>query len=181
MLRGRLVNHQQLTRRRFLVSIIALSAAAGSALRSDLFAVSRAWAESASSLEVSLREAMLRMARLLFPHDALSDDVYAEVLDMALSSTASSDEFAVHLDAAAAALDEKSGNSWQKLDEAAQLAAMRSIEAEPYFVAIREHVRLGIYNSPAFWEHVGYLGPSKGFGGYLHRGAGDIDWLAGDE
>lgn len=175
------MDRQQLTRRRFVVSAIALSGAAGSVLRPDLFAVSRAWAESEALLDDSLRKQMLRMARLLFPHDALSDDVYAGVLELALSNTASNDEFAAQLDAAAAALDLQSGASWQTLDEAAQLDAMHSIEAEPYFGAIREHVRLGIYNSPAFWEHVGYAGPSKSFGGYLHRGAGDIDWLPGDE
>ena len=59
--------------------------------------------------------------------------------------------------------------------------AMRRIEAEPYFVAIRNRVRAGIYMNPVFWQHVGYPGPSKGFGGYLRRGAGDIDWLPGDE
>jgi len=174
------MDKNQLTRRRFVVSVIALSAAAGSTMRPGLFAVSRAWAESASALDPAVRKAMVHMARLLFPHDALADDTYAGVLDQALSLTAGSAEFAQYLDAAAAALDRQSGNSWSGMDEAAQIDAMRSIESEPYFLAIRENVRLGIYNSPAFWEHVGYPGPSKDFGGYLHRGAGDIDWLPED-
>jgi hypothetical protein len=38
---------------------------------------------------------------------------------------------AANLEAAAAALDRQSGDSWQALDEAAQIEAMRSIEAEP--------------------------------------------------
>jgi hypothetical protein len=29
----------------------------------------------------------------------------------------------------------------------------------------------------AFWQQVGYPGPSKGFGGYLHHGPGEVDWL----
>jgi hypothetical protein len=32
----------------------------------------------------------------------------------------------------------------------------------------------------AYWKHVGYPGPSKDFGGYLRRGAGEIDWLGED-
>ena len=170
------------TRRRFIVSVIALSAAAGSGSRPGLFAVSRAWAESVSTLDPSLRKTMVRMARLLFPHDALPDETYAEVLDQALSDTATSEAFSGHLEAAAAALDRQSEGkgSWSAMDEAAQTAAMRSIESEPYFVAIRDHVRAGVYNSPAFWKHVGYPGPSKGFGGYRYRGAGDIDWLPED-
>ena len=171
----------QLTRRRFIVSVIALSGVAGSALRPGLIPVSHAWAESVSPLDDSIRAAMVRMARLLFPHDALADDVYAEILDRALSGAAASSEFAEHLEAAAAALERHSGGSWRALDEAGQIDAMRSIESEPYFAAIREHVRAGLYNGAAFWKHVGYRGPSKGFGGYLHRGAGDIDWLPEDE
>lgn len=54
---------------------------------------------------------------------------------------------------------------------------MREIETEPCFVAIRNHVRAGIYYGAAFWKLVGYPGPSKDFGGYLGRGAGEIDWL----
>ncbi len=173
------MDQQQLTRRRFVVSFIALSGAAGSTSLLDLFSVSRAWAESVD--DDSVRQAMVRMARLLFPHDALTDDVYAGVLDQALSDAAASSAFAEHLDAAAAALDKQSGGSWWELDETGQIDAMRNIEAEPYFVAIQNHVRAGIYNGTAFWNHVGYPGPSKGFGGYLHRGAGDIDWLPEDE
>jgi hypothetical protein len=150
------MDQHQFTRRRFIVSVIALSGTAGAALRPDLFAVSRAWAESASPLDDSLRQAMLRMARLLFPHDALGDDVYAEILDRALSDVASGTEFAEQLEATADALAR-------------------------YFLAIQNQVRVGIYNGAAFWKHVGYPGPSKGFGGYLHRGAGDIDWLPEDE
>jgi hypothetical protein len=175
------MDQRQLTRRRFIVSVIALSGAAGSALQPDLFAVSRAWAASAAPLDDSLRQAMVRMARLLFPHDALTDDVYAEILDRALSDTANGKAFARQLEATAEALARQSGDNWAQLDESAQIEAMRRIEAEPFFAAIQNHVRAGIYNGAAFWKHVGYPGPSKVFGGYLHRGAGDIDWLPEDE
>jgi hypothetical protein len=175
------MDQHQLTRRRFIVAVIALSGVAGSALRPGLFSVSQAWAESASPPNDAVREAMVRMARLLFPHDALADETYAAVLDQALSEAATSTAFAEHLEAAAAALDRQSAGSWLELGVTAQIDAMRSIEAEPYFVAIQNHVRAGIYNGAAFWKHVGYPGPSKGFGGYLHRGAGDIDWLPEDK
>jgi hypothetical protein len=161
------MDQHRLTRRRFVVSFIALSSVAGSALRPDLFAISKAWAESFSPPDDAVRQAMVRMARLLFPHDALSDDVYAEVLDQALTDTAGNSELAAHLDAATTALNQQPGDAWHELDEAAQIAAM--------------HVRAGIYNGAAFWKHVGYPGPSKQFGGYLHRGAGDIDWLPEEE
>ncbi len=175
------MNQHELTRRRLIGSVIALSGLAGSTFGLRVFPLSRAWAESTSPLVGPQREALVDMARLLFPHDALSDDVYADVLDQALSDVASSSEFAAHLDAAASVLEQHPGGSWWELDEAGQIEAMQNIESEPYFVAIQEHVRAGIYNGAAFWKHVGYAGPAVAFGGYLHRGAGEIDWLPEDE
>jgi hypothetical protein len=171
------MNQNQLARRRFVVAIVALSGAAGTALNPQLSVLSRAWAETPKALDQGARAAMVRMARLLYPHDALADAVYAGVLDRTLSDVAAGAEFGRQLDQAAAALDARAGGPWQDLDQAAQVAAMRRIETEAFFVAIQNAVRAGIYNDPAFWKHVGYAGPSKGFGGYLHRGAGDIEWL----
>ena len=166
----------ELNRRRFVVAVIALWGA-GSALQPDLLAVSRAFAASPPVPDDALRQATLRMARLLFPHDALADEVYGGIIDLALTDTANDSGLAGHFTAAEAALE---GESWLALDESGQLDALRKIESEPFFAAIREHVRAAIYNGAAYWKYVGYLGPSVGFGGYLHRGAGDIDWLPGD-
>lgn len=171
----------QLTRRRFVVFATALVAAAGSSFRPGTALVGSALADSTASIDEGVRATMVRMARLLFPHDALSDDVYLEILDAALSQAASSNEVKVHLDAAAKALAQHSDLPWHTLDEAAQLEAMRGIETEPFFAAITNHVRLGVYSGAAFWKHINYPGPSKGFGGYLYRGAGEIDWLPEDK
>ena len=171
------MNQKQLARRRFVVAIMALSGAAGAALNPQLSLLSRAWAESPEQPDEKVLAAMVRMARLLYPHDALSDEVYAGILDRSLSDVAAGAAFAGQLDAAAAALDAHAGGNWRDLDVAAQVEAMRGIETEAFFVAIQATVQFGVYNDPEFWKHVGYPGPSKGFGGYLHRGAGDIDWL----
>jgi len=73
--------------------------------------------------------------------EALSDDVYAEVLDRALSDVASGSDFSADLEAANAAL-----------------ANQAAVQAD-------------IYNGAAFWKHVDYPGPSKDFGGCIDRGA----------
>ncbi len=164
-------------RRRFLVATMALSGAAGTLLGPHSLLVSRAWAESTGMSDDGIKTAMVRMARLLFPHDAIPDAVYARVLDGSLSAVTSGAEFRAQIDQVAGALDARVGGSWVDQEAEAQLAALRSIESEVSFLAIQNAVRAGIYNSPEFWKHVGYPGPSKGFGGYLHRGAGDVDWL----
>jgi hypothetical protein len=175
------MDHGQLTRRRFLVSAIVLCGAAGVALPAGVLTTTRAWAASPDQADEPARSAMVRMARLLYPHDALADDVYAEILDRVLSDAASGADFAAQLDSAAAALDAKTNGNWYEADEPRQVEAMRGLQNEPFFIAIQNEVRAGIYNGRAFWKHIGYLGPSKGFGGYLGRGAGDIDWLPGDK
>ena len=171
------MNKNSLTRRRFIISVITLSGATGAALDPGLFALSRAWAESPDNVDENVRRNMTRMARLLFPHDALPDEVYADVLDQTLSNMALGEKFAGQLGEANAALDKQSGGAWWDMDVTAQIKVMREIESESYFAAIQNGVRAGIYNGAAFWKHIGYLGPSKDFGGYLNRGAGDIDWL----
>ena len=121
------MNQRRLSRRRFVVALAAFWGGAGSTLAPGLLSTSLAWANSEDPADDEVHAAMVRMARLLYPHDALPDDVYAAVLDQVLSDTASGKEFGTQLDAAAAALDERSGVSWLALDAAAQIDAMRSI------------------------------------------------------
>ena len=165
------------TRRRFLVAAITFSACATGTLGSSMLRLSSAWAESHGDLDKVTMNGMVRMARLLFPHDAMSDEFYAGVLDSALAATASDSSFAELLKAADAALNSAKAGKWADLDEEQQLAVMREVEGMGFFAAIQGAVRAGVYLNPVFWEHIGYPGSSKEHGGYLHRGSGDIDWL----
>lgn len=166
----------QTTRRRFLVAAIAFSGCAGT-LGPSFLRISSAWAESHGKLDEETMAAMVRMARLLYPHDAMSDEFYAEILDGALASTASDSSFAGLLKAADEALNSARAGMRVELDEEQQLAIMREVESMGFFVAIQGAVRAGIYLNPVFYEHIGYPGSSKEYGGYLHRGSDDIDWL----
>ncbi len=123
---------------------------------------------------------MVRMARLLFPHEAMSDEVYGDVLNSTLAATASDGSFADALDAAEAALNAARSGDWADLNENEQIAVMREVEGEGFFAAIQGAVRGGLYFHPDFWEHIGYPGSAKEFGGYVNRGSDDIDWLPGE-
>ena len=165
------------TRRRFLVAAITFSACASGTFGPSVLRVSTAWAESHGDLDEESMDTMVRMARMLYPHDAMSDEFYAGVLDNALATTASDSSFAELLKAADAALNSAKPGKWVDLDEEQQLAVMREVEGMGFFAAIQGAVQAGIYLNPVFWKHIGYPGSSKEHGGYLHRGAGDIDWL----
>lgn len=171
------MNDNNTTRRRFLVAAITFSACASGTLGPSMLRMSIAWAESHGDLDQETMDAMLRMARLLYPHDAMPDEFYADILDAALSATASDSSFAELLKAADDVLNSTRSGNWIELDEAQQLTVMREVESMGFFAAIQGAVRAGIYLNPIFWNHIGYPGSSKEQGGYLHRGSGDIDWL----
>jgi hypothetical protein len=127
-----------------MVAAIALS---GTSAAISVLQPIRAWAQASDGR--SPGPAMVRMARLLFPHDALTDDVYAEVLGAALSATSADGSFAALLDEAGAELDTHSGGDFLAASEAARIAAMEAIETDTAFQAIRINVLMGVYQHPA--------------------------------
>src|SRR5262245_54118828 len=173
--RGKLML-DKLSRRRLLIGAVAFSGLAV-LLGPPAIRFLRDFVQSAGTLDEGTRAAMVRMARLLYPHDAIADDVYAEVLDQALTAVAGDAAFAETLSAAETALNAHQPQPFVDLDEAAQIAAMQAVESQPFFASIQEAVRSRLYNHPAVWALVGYEGHSFARGGYLNQGAGVIDWL----
>jgi hypothetical protein len=171
------MNQQQQTRRRFLTAALALTGAA--AVHGPLIlAGSRAWAGSTTS--AGARAALLRVTRLLYPHDALGDEVYAEVLDQAMAAIADDAQFERLLQEAEAALDRLPAGPFVDASPGDQLAALRSIEDQPHFATIQGAVANRLYSHPEVWAMLGYEGASWQKGGYIDRGSGDIDWLPED-
>ena len=134
---------------------------------------SAAWAESSGDST----ELLTQLARLLFPHDGMADDIYAEVMGGVLAAAAEDSSLHGTLQAAETALDEQRGKSWLSLDEAEQITVLHELQDEAFFTSIVGAVRGHFYYHPAVWKYLDYPGPSKQFGGYLHRGFDDIDWL----
>jgi hypothetical protein len=160
-------------RRRFLVAAVTFLGAQTGTFGIQL---GRVWAQGNADVAKGTRDMMVRVARRLYPHDAISDDVYAAALDAALTATAADASFAETLRQAEIALGAH-GVGFMQLDEAGQVAALRAIERTEVFGAIQAAVRSRFYNHPTVWKHIGYGGPSFAEGGYLHRGAGEVDWL----
>ena len=120
---------------------------------------------------------LARFGRLLFPHEGLADEVYAEVMDhvlMSLATISPSDDVLMLTEQA---LNHQQDASWFDLDETAQIKAIENIQGEAYFAAVLGTLRGTFYNHPAVWAHLHYPGSSKEHGGYKFRGFDDIDWL----
>ena len=155
-------------RRRFIVAAFTLTGAAVAG--PALLLSSRAWAGGN-------RDALVSIVRLMYPHDALGDEVYAEVLDQAMGSVAAERDFEKLLAEASGELDTSVAGDFEAASPEAQLAALQAVQDRPYFAAIQGAVSNKLYTHPATWEMINYGGPSYPHGGYIDRGAGDIDWL----
>jgi hypothetical protein len=163
----------QTTRRRFIVAAVTFSVIAANLPGSAWLKTSAAWAESADESNGLL----VRLARLLFPHDGMADSVYAEVIDDVLAATASDPAMTAALQSAESAFDSQRGDPWMGLDELEQIAVLQELQDEAFFAAILSTVRRHFYYNKLVWKHLDYPGSSREFGGYIHRGFNDIDWI----
>lgn len=164
------------SRRRFLVAAISCSGFLLTGIGAALFRAGSAWARSSDGNA----DELVRMARLLFPHDAITDEVYAEVIDSIFTSAANDPAMTGMLDEAVTALDRTQGGDWFEAGEDEQLAAMKAVENAAFFAAIHGNVQARFYNHPKVWELMKYPGSSVEFGGYIDRGFDDIGWLPED-
>lgn len=148
----------------------AIALAGATALEPAVLRSARAWAAGD-------REALLRITRLLFPHDAIGDEVYADVLDQSLSLLAEGSSLDRLLEDAASELDAALANDFLEASPEQQLAALKAVQNRPYFTGILGAVGNRLYSHTGTWSMMGYDGPSYEKGGYIGRGSGDIDWL----
>jgi hypothetical protein len=112
------------------------------------------------------------MARAMYPHDAVPDEVYARVSAKLGEATESAAviNFGV---AGLAGFTEKSPIE--------QTQALREIEGSEFFELVRSTAVVEIYSDPRTWAAFGYEGLSFDKGGYIDRGFNDLDWLPDPE
>jgi hypothetical protein len=135
------------------------------------------WAAALSAVDQPTADVLLRMCRVLYPHDDLSDDYYAACVEALDQKGAKDPALAQLLSEGVSNLNALNGGSFLDLSEAQQVAALTSIESSSFFQSVRGHMVVALYNDRKVWSHFGYEGPSFPFGGYLERGFDDIDWL----
>ena len=112
------------------------------------------------------------VARAMYPHDALPDEVYARVSEKLAEAAEARPviDFGV---AGLAGFTEKSPLE--------QTQALREIEGSEFFELVRSTAVVEVYSDPRTWAAFGYEGPSFDKGGYLNRGFNDLDWLPDPE
>jgi hypothetical protein len=115
-------------------------------------------------------ETITAAARTMYPHDGLSDAVYAKV-------AAKLAEGDLEVIAAGVASLDAGGTPFVDLDAAGRLEAVRAIEGSTFFELVRSTAVVEVYSDRETWDKLGYEGPSFAQGGYLERGFDDLDWL----
>ena len=118
-------------------------------------------------------------ARTMYPHDALSDDVYARVGEK-LAETARDDSGAAQMiEDGVSALN--GDRAFAELSADEQLETLKGIEGSHFFELVRSTAVVEVYSDQRTWQLVGYEGPSFDKGGYINRGFNDLDWLPDPE
>jgi hypothetical protein len=167
-----------INRRQFMqTSGAAAAGVAAVASGAVLIAPDGAWAMSLSTLDAHEAATLLVMSRQIFPHPDLGDMYYAKVVSDLDQKAKADAAVAAELKGGVAALDKAMGIAWSDLSWGNQLAVLTTMENTPFFQTVRGAALVSIYNNPLVWRHFGYEGASFPFGGYIHRGFDDLEWL----
>jgi hypothetical protein len=122
-------------------------------------------------------EALLKMARQIFPHDRLDDSYYIKVVEDLDAEASSTPATARMITAGVANLDRSAKGNFAAQPAVDQVAALKKIEDTPFFEKVRSTELVSLYNNQEVWKVFGYQGASYRFGGYLHHGFDDLNWL----
>ena len=169
------------SRRRFIKSGVAAAPAASLLAGGATLGAESAWAQ-ATSLPAHALATLTLMARDTYPHDQIGDAYYRKAVahwDDATATTAAQRKLITDgvtmLDTEANA---RFGTDYLKIAaESDRVTILQAIEPSPFFKTVRADLVVSFYNQKELWPKFGYEGASAQYGGYLHRGFNDIDWL----
>ncbi len=117
------------------------------------------------------------VSRLLFPHDSLPDSIYINVVrDIDKDMEANGDTRTL-IAQASNSFNNKAGEAWLTLEMDEQIELLQSLQGSELFSYMLHRTIESLYRNPEVWKLLGYQGSSIEYGGYLHRGFDDIDWL----
>jgi hypothetical protein len=167
-------------RREFLQKsaiVVAGAAAVASGVAVVGYAEEPKWTAGLKTLSANEGEALLKIARQIFPHDHLADIYYQKVVEDLDAEAAKTADVAKLLRDGVADLDRSAGKEFASLSADDQVAALKKVESSPFFQKVRGTELVSLYNNHEVWKKFGYQGASFPIGGYLHHGFNDLKWL----
>ena len=116
------------------------------------------------------------LMHVAFPHERLDAQFYARVALDYLAGIEGTPASAEH-ERGLALLDGSHIAPFANLPWPIQRSMVAKYDQEPFFKMLLMRGAELIYRDKKVWDMVGYEGSSLEYGGYLHRGFDDIDWL----
>lgn len=130
--------------------------------------------DNACALSQHEKETLVQVARTLFPHKSLSNDVYVNVVNNLVNKKDAS--LLRLLKSGVKSLDIGS-IEWLTRNEIEQISTLKKLEQGKFFQLMHKTTIETLYRDPRVWQYIGYQGSAIEHGGYVHRGFNDIDWL----
>src|SRR5438445_6244162 len=141
-----------------------------------------ACADDASALSPATMKTLLKVARDIYPHDALGDSYYITAIKPWDGKAAKDPAVKTLISDGITRLDQNARDRhkvpyvevpW----EADRVVLLQGIEQTDFFKKMRSDLVVSLYNQKELWPKFGYEGSSAEHGGYITRGFADIDWL----
>jgi hypothetical protein len=168
----------KIKRREFLQkSALAVAGVSVAAAGVTVAGFAAEWTARLKTLTAHEGEALLKMARQIFPHDRLDDSYYIKVVEDLDGEASSKPATAKMIHAGVASLDHSAKGKFAAQPADDQVAALKKIQHTPFFEKVRSTEMVSLYNNEEVWKVFGYQGASYRFGGYLHHGFNDLTWL----
>lgn len=140
-----------------------------------------ALAEPPKTISQSDLATLTKMARDVYPHDAIPDVFYQNAIasiDKDVEASTNKNLLKTGIaDLDAEAMKSKGKKYLDLTEEADRVDVLKAIESSEFFGKVRSSMVTAFYNQPDLWPKLGYEGASFDKGGYIERGFNDIDWL----
>lgn len=120
---------------------------------------------------------LLKMARQIYPHPKLDDAYYLTTVTDLDSEAVASPQTAKLLSDGIAQLQSSTGGKFDNLTPEQQTVILVAIQSGPFFQKVRATELVSLYNNREVWKQFDYRGASYPFGGYIHHGFNDLNWL----
>jgi hypothetical protein len=173
------VSSARVSRRHFLKGSVVLSGLLAAGTPIALLAPSRAWAVALSHIDQNQADAIMVLARTLYPHKTLPDAVYAlAVKDV--DAKATDPKTADVIKTGVAKLNDAASGKWNdtaSLSDAQRTSIVEANQTDPFVQLVRGQCITSLYNNDMAFAHFGYEGEAFSKGGYVYRGFNDLTWL----
>jgi len=166
-------------RREFLhkSALVVVGTAVAAAVPAVAATGSEQWPAPLKTLSLAQARTLLKMARQIFPHPKLDDACYMPTVQDLDSEASLSPETAKLLSDGIAHLQSSTGGKFDHLTPGQQTAVLLEIQSGPFFQKVRSVEVVSLYDNREVWKQFDYRGASYPFGGYVHHGFNDLNWL----